>query len=131
MTSQLIGMTVQTIVKSGGGSLMKFDMGAQTLSTLRSKSQGSSTELGTLIHQLVQAAQPLEGKFNGSGKAAFDSFKSRADEITASLNSALAAIVGGQSGMETAFGSGDQEQADNARSQMSAANFDAARFSGR
>ncbi len=33
--------------------------------------------------------------------------------------------------METAFGSGDQEQADNARSQMSAANFDAARFSGR
>ncbi|MYT18636.1 MULTISPECIES: hypothetical protein [unclassified Streptomyces] len=110
---------------------MKFDMGAQTLSTLRSKSQGSSTELGTLIHQLVQAAQPLEGKFNGSGKAAFDSFKSRADEITAALNSALAAIVGGQSGMETAFGSGDQEQADNARSQMSAANFDAARFSGR
>ncbi|MFE6739141.1 hypothetical protein [Streptomyces tubercidicus] len=110
---------------------MKFDMGAQTLSTLRSQSQGSSTELGTLIRQLVQAAQPLEGKFNGAGKAAFDSFKSHADEITASLNSALAAIVGGQSGMESAFSSGDQEQADNARSQMSAANFDAARFSGR
>ncbi|GAB7031279.1 hypothetical protein AB0G35_36150 [Streptomyces sp. NPDC021749] len=110
---------------------MKFDMGAQTLSTLRSQSQGSSTELGTLIRQLVQAAQPLEGKFNGAGKAAFDSFKSHADEITASLNSALAAIVGGQSGMESAFSTGVQEQADNARSQMSAANFDAARFSGR
>ncbi len=110
---------------------MKFDMGAQTLSTLRSKSQGSSTELGALIRQLVQAAQPLESRFNGSGKVAFDSFKSRADEITAALNSALAAIVGGQSGMERAFGSGDQEQADNARSQMAAANFDAARFSGR
>ncbi len=128
---RLIGMTVHTIVKSGRGDPMKFDMGAQTLSTLRSQSQGSSTELGTLIRQLVQAAQPLEGKFNGAGKAAFDSFKSNADEITASLNSALAAIVGGQSGMESAFSTGVQEQADNARSQMSAANFDAARFSGR
>ncbi|MFJ8676366.1 hypothetical protein [Streptomyces sp. NPDC093589] len=110
---------------------MKFDMGAQTLSTLRSQSQGSGSELGTLIRQLVQAAQPLEGKFNGSGKVAFDSFKSRSDEITAALNAALSAIVGGQSGMESAFGSGDQEQGDNARTQMSAANFDAARFSGR
>ncbi|WP_407549095.1 hypothetical protein QOM21_08280 [Streptomyces sp. Pv4-95] len=110
---------------------MKFDMGAQTLSTLRSQSQGSSAELGTLIRQLVQAAQPLESKFNGAGKAAFDSFKSHSDEIAAELNSALAAIVGGQSGMESAFSSGDQEQADTARSQMSAANFDAARFSGR
>ncbi|WP_274916642.1 hypothetical protein [Streptomyces sp. WZ-12] len=110
---------------------MKFDMGAQTLSTLRSQSQGSSTELGTLIHQLVQAAQPLEGKFNGAGKAAFDSFKAHADEISTELNSALAGIIGGQSGMESAFSTGVQEQADNARTQMSAANFDAARFSGR
>ncbi|MYV57708.1 MULTISPECIES: hypothetical protein [unclassified Streptomyces] len=110
---------------------MKFDMGTQVLSTLMSQSQGSSTDLGVLIRQLVQAAEPLEGKFNGAGKVAFDSFKSRSDEITAALNGALAAILGGQSGMETAFGSGDQEQGDNAQSQMSAANFDAARFSGR
>lgn len=110
---------------------MKFDMGAQTLSTLAAKSRGSSDDLGTLVRQLVQAAEPLEGKFNGAGKAAFDSFKGRSDEIAASLNSALAAILGGQSGMETAFGSGDQEQGDNARTQMAAANFDAARFSGR
>ncbi|MDT3396799.1 hypothetical protein RKE29_09115 [Streptomyces sp. B1866] len=110
---------------------MKFDMGAQVLSTLMSQSRGSSEDLGVLIRQLVQAAQPLEGKFNGAGKAAFDAFKARSDEIAASLNSALAAILGGQSGMESAFGSGDQEQGDNARSQMAAANFDAARFSGR
>jgi hypothetical protein len=110
---------------------MKFDMGAQVLSTLTSKSRGSSDDLGTLIRQLVQAAQPLEGKFNGSGKVAFDSFKSRSDEITSSLNSALSSILGGQSGMESAFGSGDQEQGENARSNMGAANFDAARFSGR
>ncbi|GGO53681.1 hypothetical protein GCM10012287_40910 [Streptomyces daqingensis] len=110
---------------------MKFDMGAQTLATLTSKSRGSSDDLGTLVRQLVQAAEPLEGRFNGSGKVAFDSFKSRSDEIAASLNSALSAILGGQSGMETAFGSGDQEQGDNARTQMAAANFDAARFGGR
>ncbi|MER6910708.1 hypothetical protein ABT354_03400 [Streptomyces sp. NPDC000594] len=110
---------------------MKFDMGTQTLSTLISKSQSSSGDLGTLIQQLIQAAQPLEGKFNGAGKAAFDSFKSRSDEITAALNGALSAILGGQSGMETAFGTGVQEQSDNAQTQMSAANFDAARFSGR
>ncbi|MER7107129.1 hypothetical protein [Streptomyces sp. CB03238] len=110
---------------------MKFDMGAQVLSTLMSQSQGSSNDLGLLIRQLVQAAAPLEGKFHGSGKVAFDSFKSRSDEITAALNGSLAAILGGQSGMESAFGSGDQEQGDNARTQMSSANFDAARFSGR
>ncbi|MER6011512.1 hypothetical protein [Streptomyces bluensis] len=110
---------------------MKFDMGTQVLSTLMSQSQGSSDELGALIRQLVAAAEPLEGKFNGAGKVAFDSFKARSDEITQALNSALAGILGGQSGMETAFGSGDQEQGENARTQEGAANFDAARFSGR
>ncbi|QKV94100.1 hypothetical protein HUT19_21990 [Streptomyces sp. NA02950] len=110
---------------------MKFDMGAQTLSTLQSKSRGSSDDLGALIRQLVQAAEPLEGRFNGSGKAAFDSFKARSDEISRSLHGALSSILGGQSGMDSAFSSGDQEQGDNARTQMGAANFDAARFSGR
>jgi hypothetical protein len=33
--------------------------------------------------------------------------------------------------MESAFSTGDQEQGDNARQQMSAANFDAARFGAR
>ncbi len=110
---------------------MKFDMGTQVLSDLMSRSQGSSDDLGVLIHQLVAAAQPLEGRFNGAGKVAFDSFKARSDEITNALNSALAAILGGQSGMETAFGSGDQEQGENVRAQEAAANFDAARFAGR
>ncbi|WP_406428850.1 hypothetical protein [Streptomyces sp. NBC_01589] len=110
---------------------MKFDMGAQVLSNLTSKSRGSSDDLGTLIRQLVQAAAPLEGKFNGAGRVAFDSFKNRSDEITAALNGSLSALLGGQSGMEQAFGSGDQEQGDNARQQMGSANFDAARFGGR
>ncbi|GAA1706060.1 hypothetical protein [Streptomyces yatensis] len=110
---------------------MKFDMGSSTLSTLTSQTSGSSDDLGALIRQLVAAAQPLEGRFNGAGKAAFDQFKRNADEITAALNGSLRDILGGQSGMEKAFGSGDVESADNARQTMAAANFDAARFNGR
>ncbi|MEU9925771.1 hypothetical protein [Streptomyces griseoluteus] len=109
---------------------MKFDMGSTTLATLTKSTVGSSDDLGALIHQLIAAAQPLEGKFNGEGKAMFDSFKQRADEITAALNGSLASILGGQSGMDDAFVGGDQEQSDNAHQTMSAANFDAARFRG-
>ncbi|MFI7337199.1 hypothetical protein ACIBUY_04575 [Streptomyces sp. NPDC050085] len=109
---------------------MKFDMGSTTLSTLTRSTDGSHGDLGTLIQQLIAAAQPLEGKFNGEGKAMFDSFKQHADGITAELNGSLASILGGQSGMDTAFGTGDVEQSDNAKHNMGAANFDAARFSG-
>ncbi|MEV6736670.1 hypothetical protein AB0N14_06845 [Streptomyces sp. NPDC051104] len=49
------------------------------LSTLIKESRGSSDDLGTLIRQLVRAAQPLEGKFNGAGRVAFDQVKARAD----------------------------------------------------
>ncbi|POX52598.1 hypothetical protein [Streptomyces sp. Ru72] len=110
---------------------MKFDMGSTTLSQLGKSTMGSSEDLGTLIKLLIQAAEPLEGKFNGAGKAAFDAFKAHADEITADLNSSLSAILGGQSGMDTAFGTGDVELGDNARQNMGAANFDAARFGAR
>ncbi|WP_328631371.1 hypothetical protein [Streptomyces sp. NBC_00356] len=109
---------------------MKFDMGSTTLSTLGKSTSGSSDDLGALIQQLIAAAQPLEGKFNGEGKATFDAFKANADDITAALNGSLSSILGGQSGMDTAFGTGDQEQSDNAQQNMGAANFDAARFSG-
>lgn len=110
---------------------MKFDMGNTTLSTLVKKSQGSSGDLGALIKQLLAAAEPLEGKFSGSGKAAFDGFKARSDEITNSLNSALGAILGGQSGMDQAFTGGEQETVENTNQAMGGANFDAARFGAR
>ncbi|MCZ7377851.1 hypothetical protein [Micromonospora sp. WMMC250] len=108
---------------------MKFDMGAQTLGSLAKQTQGSSDDLGSLIKQLIAAAEPLQGNFNGAGRVAFDSFKANADSITAALNSALGAILGGQSGMDSAFGQGDTEMADNASSAAGTANFDAARFS--
>jgi uncharacterized protein YukE len=109
---------------------MKFDMGSTTLSSLTQQTQGASDDLGALIQQLIAAAEPLEGNFNGAGRAAFDSFKANADAITAELNTSLGAILGGQSGMDTAFVTGDSEMADNAVSTQGAANFDAARFSG-
>ncbi|MFD7901668.1 hypothetical protein ACFV4F_20515 [Kitasatospora sp. NPDC059722] len=110
---------------------MKFDMGNQALQTLMSGSKTSNQDLGALVKQLVAAAEPLEGKFNGQGKQMFDSFKSRADEIANALNSSLSAILGGQSGMEQAFGQGDQEQGQNAKTNMTSARFDAARFGAR
>lgn len=110
---------------------MRFDVGSQTLSTLTRQTQGASGDLGALIKQLIAAAQPLEGKFNGAGKAAFDSFKARSDEITADLNSSLSAILGGVHGMDTAFIQGETEMADNSKTGLGSANFDAARFSTR
>jgi uncharacterized protein YukE len=109
---------------------VKFDMGSTTPQTLTQQTQGSSDDLGTLIQRLIAAAAPLEGSFNGAGRAAFDSFKARADQITAELNSALGSILGGQSGMDTAFTQGDTEMADNATATMSSADFDSARFAG-
>ena len=108
---------------------MNFDMGMTTLSALTKQSQGASDDLGSMIQQLIAASQPLEGKFNGAGRAAFDGFKANADAVTAELNSSLAAIIGGQSGMDQAFGQGDTEMADNASSNQGSANFDGARFS--
>ena len=105
---------------------MKFDMGASTLSTLTKQTSGSNDDLGGLVKELVVAAEPLEGKFNGSARAAFDGFKERTDDIAAELNGALSAILGG--GMDTAFVQGEQDMVESTRSAQSSANFDAARF---
>lgn len=107
---------------------MKFDMGASTLSTLTKQTSGSHDDLGGLVKELVAAAEPLEGRFNGTARAAFDLFKENTDEIAAELNGALAAILGGVSGMDTAFVQGEQDMAESTRSAQSSANFDAARF---
>jgi uncharacterized protein YukE len=117
--------------KVRGRAIVRFDMGQATLSQLRQQTSGSNEDLGDLVRKLIAAAEPLEGKFNGGGKSAFDAFKSRADQVSADLNSALAAILSGQSGMDSAFGQGDQEQAESTRQTQATANFDAARFGSR
>lgn len=110
---------------------VKFDMGAGTLTQLTQQTSTSSDELSSLVKQLLQAAEPLEGRFQGAGRAAFDGFKARADEIAAELRSSLNAVLAGVKGQDQAFSVGDQTMADNARSTQASASFDSARFSGR
>lgn len=110
---------------------MKFDMGATTLSTLTQQTQGATDDLGALIQQLIASVAPIEHTFQGAGRARFDAFKANADAITAELNGALGAIVGGQSGMATAFAESDSQMGDNAGTAAASADFDSARFGAR
>jgi uncharacterized protein YukE len=105
-------------------------MGQETLGVLTQRTSGSTDELRVLIGQLIQAAEPLSGRFDGAGKAAFDAFKANSDQITADLGQGLGSVNTGQAGMNRAFLTGDTTMADDTRSLMSAANFDAARFRG-
>jgi len=107
---------------------MRFDMGDQALPTLIARTSGAHEDLGTLLRRLIDAAAPLEGKFNGAGKVAFDGFKARVDQVTADLNSAVASILAGQHGVHTSFVDGDQAMSDTARGTESSAGFDAASF---
>ena len=66
---------------------------------------------------------------SGQGRVKFDQFKARTDEIAADLNSSLSRIAQGQSEMNVATQTGDQETADNSTRNESSANFDGARFS--
>ncbi len=120
-----------TTIYLWGEPMAIFDMGAETLGNLSKQTDASHQDLGALVRRFVDAVTPLEGKFSGAGKAAFDSFKNRSDLVASELNTALAGIVTGQSGMNTAFTQGDLTASDNARRSEGAANFDAARFQGR
>lgn len=106
----------------------RWDMGQETLNQLTKKTAGGTQDLGGLVSQLVAAAQPLEGKMNGAGKQAFDTFKANVDSITHDLNAGMARITEGQSGMDVAFRTGDTDMADTARKNEGAADFDGARF---
>ncbi|MBO2465255.1 hypothetical protein [Actinomadura violacea] len=106
----------------------RWNYGQETLVTLTKNTGGSTQELATLVKQLIVAAEPLIGKFDGAGKAAFDSFKAHSDQIIADLTTGLHSVNRGQGGMETAFVTGDQQMAADAQRNMSAANFDGAKF---
>ncbi|OLT36697.1 hypothetical protein BJF79_30885 [Actinomadura sp. CNU-125] len=106
----------------------RWDQGEQTLVTLANNTGDRGEELATLAKQLIVAAEPLAGKFNGAGKAAFDGFKARSDQIAADLKGGLDRVNTGQIGMEQAFASGDRSMADEAGRMQSAANFDGAKF---
>lgn len=107
---------------------MKFAMGSDVLSTLTKKTSTSNEDLGALVRELAAAAEPLEGKFNGAGRAAFDRFKGETDRIAAELNGALSAVLTGIAGMDRSFVEGDSQMADETRAAESSSSFDAARF---
>lgn len=106
-----------------------FDMGAQTLSRLSSATSSAHDDLGANVRALYDAAAPLETKFNGQGRAAFDRFKAETDQIATELNQALAAVLDGIDGQNVAFVQGEQQMADETGAAYSAAPFDSARFS--
>ena len=110
---------------------MKFDMGAQTLQQLTTQTSTAGQDLGTLVRKLADDAQPLEGKFNGAGRAQFDQFKVRVDDIANNLNAALHDVLAGIQGQDKAFKDGQDTMASSSSSVQSSINFDAARFSGR
>ncbi len=107
---------------------MTFDMGAQTLSQLTTATSSAHDDLGANVHALYDAAAPLENRFNGEGRAAFDRFKADTDDIATELNAALAAVLGGVDGQNTAFLDGEQQMAEETGAAYSGAAFDAARF---
>lgn len=109
---------------------MKFAMGADTLTTLSQKTSSSHEDLGGLVKKVFGAAEPLYNKFNGSGRAAFDLFHDRTNEIADDLNGALAAVLGGIQGQNRSFTQGDQNMAEGTQSLAASANFEAAKFHG-
>jgi hypothetical protein len=110
--------------------MARWDMGSNVLTQLTRNTSSSGEELSGLVKQLVRAAEPLTNRFNGAGKAAFDRFKANADQISADLGRGLGSINRGQAGMNKAFLTGDSTMGEEASRNMSAANFEAARFRG-
>jgi uncharacterized protein YukE len=107
---------------------MKFAMGAETLSQLSTATSAASDDLGALVRELFAAAEPLQGRFNGTGRAAFDQFKAHTDQIADELDAALHAVLGGIAGQNAAFVQGEQQMVDETRSAHAGAGFDSARF---
>lgn len=110
--------------------MARYEMGEETLSTLTRQTSGANQDLGTLVKQLARAADPIQDDFQGAGKVAFMEFKAHTDEISVALNSGLSSVLQGVGGMDGAFAQGVQQQADETRSLMGSAAFEAARFGG-
>ena len=108
--------------------MSRWSFNEETMPVLQKNTSSSGEELEGLIKDLISAAEPLEGKFDGEGKAAFASFKANSEMIAADLKSGLGRINEGQQEMDTAFRTGDETMADDANSDMGKANFDAAKF---
>jgi uncharacterized protein YukE len=106
-----------------------FDMGGETLGALTTQTSSANDDLGTQVRALAVAADPLEGLFNGEGRAAFDLFKAESDQIAIELNAALAAVLEGIRGQDLAYREGEQQMSSDTTAAHSGAGFESARFS--
>ena len=107
---------------------MKFAMESDTLVVLGQRSHTESEDLGVLVRRLFEAAEPLSGQMNGPARSAFDRFKSSIDDISGSLNSALAGIVGSIAGQNKAFQTAAEDGASVHESAEGAADFTSQAF---
>ena len=110
------------------GDRVKFDMGADTLSTLARQTQDAGRELGDLVRQLAGVADDLKDSFQGQARRTFDQFLSDADEVAKDLENSLNRILSGITELDDAFGSGETEMADGTKRNRDRAEFDRARF---
>jgi|SRR5690625_3445354 len=113
---------------------MKFAMEADALGVLGQRTAAESGDLGQLVRNLKDAAEPLEGTFNGVAKQQFLSFKERTDDIAATLNNALVGITESIEGQNRSFIMAADEGAETHRSAAGSANFagaDTSRFAPR
>lgn len=108
--------------------MTNYDVGAETLSVLTNQSSTAHDELTAKVRELAAAAEPLEGRFNGSARAAFDAFKSDSDQIAVELNAALAAVVEGIQGQNLALVQGEQEMEADIGTSHAGAGVETARF---
>jgi uncharacterized protein YukE len=118
------------VLRQKGKLIMKFAMGAETLGQLTKQTSSANDDLGSVVKELFAAAEPIQGKFNGAGRAAFDAFKGETDRIANELNAALAAVLGGIDGQNVAFIQGEEQMVAETTTAQAGANFDGARFSG-
>lgn len=105
-----------------------IDVNADSASDLMMTTEQALQELGSQVTKLMEAAEPMRDSFSGQAKVDFDELNRRASEVAADLNSGLGRMNEGQSEFTKVIMAGDESMADEARSQMSAANFDAAKF---
>ncbi|MEI2730774.1 MAG: hypothetical protein V9G08_01965 [Dermatophilaceae bacterium] len=105
---------------------MKFAMEADALIQHGQKTESEHGDLSALIRDLVASADPIMKDFNGPGRAAFNTFKSKADSIGAELNGALAGILRSVGEQNNAFVAAAEESQNLYDSGMAGANFDAA-----
>jgi uncharacterized protein YukE len=108
---------------------MTFDMGAQTLGQLSTATGSAHDDLGQNVRDLADAGSELEGRFNGTGRAAFDRFKADSEQIAIELNQALAAVLGGIDGQNTAFLEGEAQMEQETTTAHRGAGIESARFS--